>query len=205
MEKEKVVLSWVRRGIKDFYIGYFLIDDVFLWDAPFFYHQGLEKICKSYILASKASEYESLPEQKAKEKINSLAKQEGHELKRMIKKLIHNNVLNREILSKQYLQYTGGNIIEILESAYHECRYPMPETISNQYPIRNEKGQIKGHWDPIGSSDPRDFAFEVGLKIIKMIERNFNISIPKEKNLISPLIKNNDWIRFRRIFFKENN
>ena len=40
-------------------------------------------------------------------------------------------------------------------------------------------------------------------EVVKRIEKDFNVTIPK-KNLYSIWIDDGDWIRFRRIFFKEN-
>ncbi|BBO16921.1 hypothetical protein BPIT_12130 [Candidatus Brocadia pituitae] len=41
--------------------------------APF-YAQGLEKVCKAYILGKSASEYEGLPEKEAREKIDKIVR-----------------------------------------------------------------------------------------------------------------------------------
>jgi len=93
---------------------------------------------------------------------------------------------------------TGETIIEILEKAYDEYRYPVPEPISKKYPI-TKNGKVL--WDPLGATEPREFAFKVGLEVIIKIEQDFSISIPRERLPYS--INEDDWIRFRRLFFKD--
>jgi hypothetical protein len=126
----------------------------------------------------------------------------GHDLQDMINKLISYAVLDQNILKHKYAKYgvqdiNGNGIIRILEKAYLECRYPVPNPVYKNYPIK--RGRI--YDDPLGSSEPRKFAFDIGLKIIERIEKNFNISIPRE-NYYSHIDKE-EWTRFRRIFFKD--
>lgn len=159
LDKKVVVKTWARRGVVDFYLG-FEISEKVPWYPPFFYCQGLEKICKAYLLGTKASEYEPLSEQEAKKKIDGIAKnlskclKQGHCLKEMIEQLISLHVLDKSVLTKKYANYgaqdiTGEKIIEILEKAYTECRYPVPDSISKRYPLgRNIK------WDPLASDEP---------------------------------------------------
>jgi hypothetical protein len=209
LNKETVVAWWTRIAIKDFFIAFYL-NNKFPWYSTFFYHQGLEKICKAYLLGTLAEEYESRPVTKAKTNIDRLAKDKkkmGHNLKDMINKLISINVLHSNVLTKEYAKYdgasiTGERIIEVLESAYLECRYPIPYAIHKKYPIKNKKGKKIGYWDPIGSSEPKTFAYDLGLEIMKKIEQNFKVNIPKNKFRTS--IDDGEWKRFSRIFFKVN-
>ncbi len=162
-------------------------------------------MCKAYLLGKRSSEYESFPEQQGRKKVDNIAKNEcGHNLNEMIKKLISYGVLDQNIFKNKYAKYgvkdiTGKDITKILEKAYLECRYPIPNPVYKNYPIK--KGRIKIFDDPLGLSEPRKFAFEVGHKIIEKIEKNFNISIPKNKFYTN--IDEKDWTRFRRIFFQD--
>lgn len=203
-----VVKTWVRRGLRDFYMAFYL-SDKFPFYTAFFCHQGLEKICKAYLIGTMASDYEHLPKQNAVIEIDKIAKDKkkmGHNLKEMMNKLVSLNVLDNDILLNKYTRcgkkdVTGKEIVEILESAYLECRYPVPNPVHKKFPLSG-KGKNTIYWSPIGSSDPEKFAKEIGLKIIKKVESDFKIKIPRDK--LSSAIDDKDWIRFRRIFFKDN-
>lgn len=54
------------------------------------------------------------------------------------------------------------------------------------------------------SSGPDDFALKTGSDILKKIESVFHITIPREKKLYGVFTKDEDWIRFRRVFFQDN-
>jgi hypothetical protein len=204
LNKVTVVTMWARLAIQDFFIAFYL-NDKFPWYSTFFCHQGLEKICKAYLLGTLAAEYKSLSFTEAKAKINKLAKDKrrmGHDLKGMIDKLISIDVLHSNVLTNKYAgaPITGERIIEVLDSAYLECRYPVPFGVHEQYPIKNNKGKATGYWDPIGSSEPKIFANDLGLQIIKKIEQDFKVNIPNNRPIT--FLDDNVWQRFLKVFFK---
>ena len=84
INKGSVVNLWVSYGIKDFYIS-FEFEAANKWHeySTFFCHQGLEKMCKAYLLATKAKEYESRTSGNALEKVNKIAKGFGHDLQKL--------------------------------------------------------------------------------------------------------------------------
>jgi hypothetical protein len=199
IDKQFVIQTWVSRGINDFYIS-FEFEDVNRWHeySTFFCHQGLEKICKTYLLAKKAKEYDN--KKQALEKINKIAKRFGHELRKLIVLLRLENVLSKDDISQKIGGYTGDELIDILEKAYIESRYPVPDPIYRKYPIAN-KGNYKMFSDPIGETAPIIYARKIALTVLKKIESDFSISISRNK--ISNKIDDKDWIRFRRIFFSD--
>ena len=205
LDRETIVGTWAYWSLKDFYVA-FDIENKFSVYSTFFCHQGLEKMCKAYLIGTKASRYESLSIQVARKEVNDIAKNEcGHDLREMIKNLISYNVLHENIFKNKYAKYgnkdvTGKSIIKILEKAYLECRYPVPNPIHKNYPVKT-KGLIIIYDSPLSSTKLRKFAYEVGLKIIEKIEKDFNMIIPREK--FSTKINDEDWIRFRRIFFND--
>lgn len=185
LSREDVIKAWVRSGIKDFRIADDM-SDKWPFYVAFFYHQGLEKLCKAYLLGTMASEYESLSRQEAKKRIDEIArdkKKMGHNLSKMIERLIEANVLDKSILTKKYkvmpvLEITGEKFIEILEKAYTECRYPVPDPVHKKYSLNN-KGKV--HWVPRASSDLEEFAYQVRLIIIEKLEKDFNMTIPRDE------------------------
>lgn len=207
--KTTVVKLWALHGLVDFYIG-FDIWDRFDWYSAFLWHQGLEKFCKAYLLGTKSSEYECLPEQQARKTIDKIVRKEmGHNLIDMLDKLIAIKVLNKEVKTKVYRyygkDYTGEELIEILEKAYIECRYPLITDPVKRVYFTPEK---TSWWDPLSSQELMNFTFEVGLKILGSIEKDFNITISRNRTenegLLFKFVKNEDWLRFRRYFFEED-
>lgn len=211
IERKVVIKLWALRGVVDFYNG-FDIQDRFDWYSAFFWHQGLEKLCKAYLLGTKSSEYENRPEQQARKRINEIVRNKkdmGHNLTEMFGKLIEKKVLNEEIKAKVYRyfgkDFTGEDLVEILEKAYMECRYPLiPYPVEMVY-FTTEKNSW---WNPLSSRELMEFTFEIGLKILNKIEQDFNVVMPRDKTrdegLIFQFVKDEDWIRFRRILFKES-
>lgn len=213
LDRDTVVKWWAQIAIKDIFLAFHLSEE-FPAYSTFFAHQGLEKSCKAYLLGTMAVEYETKSEQQAKEVINKIVKngaKMGHSLEEMLDRLIKINVLDSEILTNEYIfiggrdlegretikKYaTGREVVKILESAYEESRYPVPYPIHLKYPYK--KGKV--YWDLIQSSEPMDFAYSVGHKIIKKIEHDFKVLISKD--YFSTKTPDEQWKRFCNIFFK---
>ena len=208
INKESVVMTWARAGVDDFYLVFFLEGSGgFPAYSTFFCHQGLEKMCKAYLLGCRSLEYETKEATQAKKIIDKIARNEcGHDITEMIGNLVKNNVLNDYLLKKKYAEYDGRQVtdkgmIKILEKAYIEARYPVPNPVHKDYPLLNKAGRKIGYHSPIGSSEAKRFAFGVGLEVMKSIERDFNVTVPRENFKSS--IADIDWVRFCRIFFGE--
>ncbi len=76
--RETVVKNWLEAGVRDFLIAFILTGEKtkdFPWQVAFFYQQGVEKLCKAYILGERSDEYEKEPtEEKAWKVILSIVK-----------------------------------------------------------------------------------------------------------------------------------
>ena len=201
MTRDDVVEAWVYTGIMDFYIAFFMSNKKFYWYDTFYYHQGLEKTCKAYLLGARSAEYDALPEEEANAKVGESAKKLGHNLHDMIKKLIEARTLDDAILKEKLCDLDnktidGNGIISLLEKVYMESRYPVPDPAYTRYPV------LEAYYDPFSSCPLDDFACHIGLEIIRALERDFRIVISREKPSLRA-IDVEDWTRFRRIFFKE--
>lgn len=219
LRKEKVVWLWAIRGVAEFYIG-FDIWDRFDWYSAFFWHQGLEKLCKAYLLGLKenVSRYECLSVQRARAEIDKVVRKEmGHNLSDLLEKLTSTKVLDENIMTKSFARLknqfkdkniTGKDCVEVLEKAYTECRYPLvPNPASRIYLSPNKTIS----YNIMSSQDLMKFAFEVGLRILKRIEQDYNFTIPRDNTLETEdghsdkfltFAKDEDWLRFRRVFLK---
>jgi len=198
---ESVVNLWISYGIKDFYIS-FEFEAVNKWHeySTFFCHQGLEKICKAYLLATKAKEYESQSNCNELEKVNKIAKGLGHDLQKLFGLLCLENVLSTADISQKLQGYHGKELIDILEKAYIESRYPVPSPVHKKYPVANKKN-YKMYSYPIGETAPVNYARNIALAVIRKLESDFSITISKNK--ISSKISDKKWKRFCNIFFDQ--
>ncbi len=196
---ESVVKDWVSHGIKDFYIS-FEFEDVNKWNeySTFFCHQGLEKICKAYLLATRAKKYENRSEKNALDIVNKIARDFGHDLRKLFGLLCLENVLSASDIRQKYQGYTGDELIDILKKAYIESRYPVPNPIYKKYPVAN-RANYKMYSYTIGETAPINYARNVALTVLKKIESDFSITISKNK--ISSKIADKRWQRFCSIFF----
>lgn len=180
---EAVVRSWVRRGLHEFYLGYYISPSYKgqTWTYHnFLYHQGLEKIGKAYILGAKENHYKSLSEKDAKEKVDEIAKALRHGLKYLINELISYGALKEQELSSPITYErnrksakkgrdgieNGWKMIELLEKSYIECRYPVPEPVHTKY---------KTSFFPLSSSGLDDFALKLGRIILLRIRERFEM------------------------------
>lgn len=201
-DKEMIIQTWVSHGIKDFFIS-FEFEDANKWHeySTFFCHQGLEKICKAYLIGTKATDYESLPEQQALDKVNKIAKEIGHELRTLMGLLCLRNVFSEIDISQKIERYTGEDLIDILEKAYIESRYPISNPMHKKYPI-HKKGNYKMYNDPIKTTAPIKYSRKIALAVLKKIESDFSITISRDK--FSQKIADKDWARFSKVFFDTN-
>lgn len=203
-DKELIVQTWVSHGIKDFFIS-FEFEDANKWHeySTLFCSQGLEKICKAYLIASeiasKQKEYGKLPKKQALDKINKIAKDLGHDLRALMGRLCLKNVFSITVTAKKIEGYTGDELVDILEKAYIESRYPTPNPIHKKYPI-NGKSKYKMYYDPISSTAPIKYSRNIAVAVLRKIESDFLITISKDK--FSGKIADKDWARFCKMFFE---
>lgn len=197
---QEVAQTWIFHGLKDFYIS-FEFEGANKWHeySTFFCHQGLEKICKAYLLLTEASQYENLTKKQALERVDKIAKGFGHELRKLLGLLCLKGVLSSADMSQKYERFTGDELIKILEKAYTESRYPVPEPVHRKYPIKTNSN-FKMFGDPIRMTAPIKFSQKIALKILKKIESDFSIVILKDK--VSSKVADEDWTRFCNVFWK---
>lgn len=175
LTKEIVVHTWFFSGLKDLFFA-FQIDSPFHYE-PFLNALGFEKICKAYLLAENSSKYENLEEYEAMKKIDSLvkAKNWGHNLECMVNK-IKKGISDQKLenmINQNFDGYTGNRLIEVMQAAYLECRYPGLSHIHEKFPIKG--------FDLICSTGIQKFCFAFTCKIMIHIKGKFNISIPKRE------------------------
>ena len=130
VDKELVVSTWAVQGLKDFYIS-FEFEHVNKWHtySTFFCHQGLEKISKAYLIATRSAEYEDLGKEEALKKVNNIAKEYQHSLQKLLEALISHNALTRAEVSCRLERYRGQEIVDVLEKVLY--RKPLPRAFTN--------------------------------------------------------------------------
>ena len=195
--RQVAVETWLKRGLNDFIVQFEALDH---WEEyqPFFIHQGLEKVCKAYLIGKNSSSYEHLTIDAARCEIDRLARSFRHRLGELVDQVGQYVSGLDAVVGRRYDGYPGRKVLEVLEAGYLESRYPVGEPIHCKFPIPNTDPQI--YWEPLLSSSLEKCAFAVSRTIIKAAERDFSVSLPME-NPYRGKIGDHDWERFSRLFF----
>lgn len=203
MDKQIVVQAWLWRGVEHFYLAFILEEERWRHYQPLFDYMGLEMFCKAYILAERASEYESLNDQASKHKIDKIAKSCGHNLREMLEKINNSIGTNKivHLLSANYDSddFTGNQIVDVLEAAYIETRYPVSKSISKKFPIKG----TNLCWYPLLFSGLSKFAYAVSRGILYSLKSNFNVSV-KKIDIDKSILIEESGVRFCRLFFNDD-
>lgn len=200
LTKEVVVLTWLQRGIEDFFFA-FKVQGSFVRYSPFFNYMGLELICKSYLLGTKASDYENQPFQNGLIKVDSIAKKAfGHNLSDIISEIQKrkSSGIIGTLLSKNFDGFSGADFTKSLESVYLECRYPIPDPIYRNFSIQGKKGMFM---NPVYSSGLPKFCYAVATEILGYIRDDFDIKVPQI--FLDRLRPKTTYRRFSNLFFSE--
>ncbi|MGH7795692.1 MAG: hypothetical protein ACREQ2_12530 [Candidatus Binatia bacterium] len=199
VDKVRVISAWAVQGLRDFYIS-FEFEAANKWHmySTFFCHQGLEKICKAYLLATRSAEYGNLGEGETRKKVDQIAKEYQHSLQELLGELISRNALTAAEVSCTVGGYTGRQLIDVLEKAYIESRYPVPSPIHKKFPVQG-RSRYKMYHDPLGSTAPIKYSRKLALAILKKTEQDFGIVTPRQK--LATHILDGDWKRFCNLFY----
>ena len=196
-----IIETWLSRGLEQIHLAFDLGEGPWLDYAPFFDYMALELFCKAYIIAQRSPEFEGLKENKARrEKADQIAKSCSHNLSEMLNKLngiIGDNKIDH-ILSTDFDGFTGHNIVKVLKAGYCECRYPMPKSISQKFPIEG----TDMHWSPLYSSGLEKFVRAIGREVLKSLKTKFNLGIPRSY-IDRVVLSKQSGGRFCRLFFGE--
>jgi len=199
LDKQTVIETWLSRALEHLHLAFDLADGPWVRYEPFFVYMGLELLCKAYLLAEKFSEFEGLEDQKLKDKVDKIARSFSHGLSAMINELdthIGDNRI-RNVLSQEFDGYTGQQIVKVLESAYTECRYPVPKTVSQRFPING----TDMCWYPLLSSGLAKFGRVIGREALRSIKTRFGVGITSA--YIKSVRSKESGERFCRLFFED--
>lgn len=178
LTRDKIVQEWFFSGLEDIYFAFQIEDSPFRYQ-PLMNAMGFEKICKSYLLAQNSFEYENLSDALAKQKVDYLARRWSHNLRTMADKIAASiGVEIKTIMDKGFDGFTGEQLIETMEAAYLECRYPVQRHLHEDFPM---EGQPNKYHDLIASSGVEKFCFAFTRMVINELRKNFGIGIPKDR------------------------
>lgn len=173
--KQVVIKEWMSWGLEDFYLA-FVINK---WDyqRSFLIAQGLELICKAYLLGKRSGEYTVIDdEEEAIRIIDKIAKHYNHNFEKMLNEIGSPEI--NELIKNEYDGYNGIKLLENLKLIHTESRYRVPpEPISRNFPA----GKTGCYFNPICSSGLQRFAYTLGKKMIELIKRNFSISLDRNE------------------------
>lgn len=156
LSRDRVAKTWVFRALSDVFFAFASDDPAFESQAKFSEIMGLEKFLKAVLLYHRHKEYESLPLTNARVKLDKIARELGHEVRQLLKKLPESCIQDVErIKSGGYDGYGGEGLLVAVEQGYTETRYPVPVPVHNNFPI----GETGFSHDPLGSSAFTDFVY----------------------------------------------
>ena len=156
MDRDKVAKTWVFRGLSNLFFAFDSDDDAFEDNARFSEIMGLEKFLKAVLLYQRHVEYESLGRDEARQKLNKMAMELGHKFNVMLNALADGGLRDIEQIKRSNFDgYEGVQLIQVVEKGYMETRYPVPESVSHKFPIKNTR---LTH-DPLSSSGITKFTY----------------------------------------------
>lgn len=158
MDREHVAKTWLFRGLSDLFFAFDSNDPAFEDNARFSEIMGLEKFIKAALLYQRHVEYEALPLDEARRKLDKMAMDFGHKFEVMLKALTDAGIHDiKQIRRSDYDGYEGQQLIHAVEKGYMETRYPVPTPVSDRFPI----GNTGFTHDPLSSSGMKKFIYAI--------------------------------------------
>lgn len=198
LDRNLVVLTWLLRGIEDFFVAFSKFDQSFSRYRPFLNAMGFEMVAKAYIFAMCPNEYEGLQKDQAISKIDEIGRKAGHNPKKLIK-LVEDSIGKEKIdtiLKKNYDGFTGKQFLDVIKSAYLQSRYPVPNPIHEKFPHPKYKNLF---WDPLFSSGVEKFCFAFSREVILSLKNDFGITLTMSK--LQERVSGDAATRFCNLFF----
>jgi hypothetical protein len=156
MNREHVAKTWTFRGLSDLFFAFDNDDVAFEDNAVFSEIMGLEKFLKAVLLYQRHAEYELLEHKEARVKLNIMAMNIGHRFDTMLTSLSDGGLQDVDQIKRMTFDgYEGSKLIYAVEKGYMETRYPVPEPVSDNFPIA-ETGFTH---DPLSSSGITKFIY----------------------------------------------
>jgi hypothetical protein len=199
--RQKILQTWIKSGIEDFYLS-FELEERWHRHSTFYCHQGLEKICKTYHIGNYLKHLENFNAESALKQVDRVAKSLNHELFKMVKCLQSRRILPTYTASHPYSE---DDLLQGLEAAYTEVRYPVPYPYhltrdqDGKQRFRIPSATLKMYHYPLAETAPLCYARSMARALLKKIETEFSVRIPDSK--VSGKISDKDWKRFTKIFF----
>lgn len=164
IRKRTAVGAWVRRAATDFFAAFELEDLIYL--RLFFYHQGIEKLCKAYLIGTHAYRYENLKADQAMTWIDAFARSLKHDLSALL-----GLVVTAEPTVESFAR--DQRFITALMKGYEEGRYPTPSARS----LRRDQG-LQYVW----SENLDQKAYRLGSRLLDCINQRCQLSFSIETN-----------------------
>lgn len=156
ISRERVAKIWVFRGLSDLFFAFDNDDVAFENNAVFSQIMGLEKFLKAVLLHQEHAQYESLENKEALIKLNKMAMSWSHKFDDMLIMLSEKGLQDIEkIKCMTFDGYEGTQLICAVKYGYMETRYPVPEPVSDKFPIE----ETDFTHDPLSSSGITKFIY----------------------------------------------
>ncbi|HOO78498.1 MAG TPA: hypothetical protein PLZ73_11505 [bacterium] len=178
--REVAVGTWVRRAMVDFFAAFQLEDLSHL--RLFFYHQGIEKLCKALLIGTHADQFADLDDDQTMKWIDTFARSLKHDLADMIDQVVSDDP------QLQSFAFDKG-LITVLMKGYQEGRYPTPSSKS----LWRNPG-LEG----FAGTDLDEKAYQLGFKLLERLNKRFDLEFSLKE--VPSGAKPKDWERFCNIW-----
>lgn len=182
--RQIAIEAWVRRAILDYYLAFQTSNLTTYWSFPL--HQAIEKMCKSYLMASAASSWENLESNEAARWIERFARELRHDLWKLVSRVSETvPALEQFVIGKK-----EDSFLDLLSLAYEEARYPKPidQSIWSQHGFPawvDSRNEVQ--------------AFQIGAHILVVLRDGHGI-VDVAEGLPDRGISLENWDRFIRIW-----
>lgn len=201
MDSRYISETWFFYGACDLYFSFYTEDWTFDYHSAFSAIMALEKHFKGFLLFHRSSEYDQLSDDDAKAKIQSIAREYGHNFEKMATscgRFLESTELD-QLLDQDYDGYSGRDLLQVLRRAYMETRYPTDIPVSLSFPL----DEPDTYHDPLGSSGFHHFVFRICEFLLLSLAPKIDVA-KILRNLIGQYEHQEAIGRFKNLFAKDS-
>lgn len=202
LERNALIEMWMMRGIEDLFLS-FRLDKDYQRLSPFLCAMGVEMVCKAYLLGHEDGHYSNQPYWEGLAKANEIARKKfSHDLRKIVDRIVSKSTDGNIsiLLNRKFDAFTGEQFLEVLQSAYLECRYPVPNPIHKKYPFKYKENIF--YHDILRSSGLEKFAHALTRQVLLQAHNDFGIKVSPD--FLDKLRPKRVAVRFKRLFFRSD-
>jgi hypothetical protein len=198
---DAVASTWLQRGIADLYLGFHLDSPCFGDQAMFMQIMALEKHLKAVLLFEERAQFETLPKEQARQKLNEMAKRLSHKFPKMLDSAaaVSKGAI-RNVDSTKLGIFEGAALLKSITEGYEETRYPVPRPSWRSFPI---VGLENTYHDPLNSSDTDSLIYSICTDCFRYLETRIVDSRYFLVKIAERFGAEESFVRFQRMYLAD--